>query len=225
MISEGMIRTIAIALANTGYNYYFVGGAASVFYIDDDNASKMRPTNIIDCLIEIYGDSEFVEFEEKIKNLGFTPVQNGHNTCRYQYKGILVDMIPSKSKQILGFENKWYEKGIDNALSRNMGDIEIKYFPLHYYIASKLEALNNRGMGDLMSSRDFEDIVIIMDGIECLTIINDFPEEIIHYIKEMLLRITKQSNFRDALIEHIDISPVREQRAQRIIDFMGLIIK
>lgn len=220
MITEGMIRTIAIALAKTGYRYYFVGGAASVFYIDDKNASRVRPTNDIDCVIEVSTNSEFIAFEKKIKQLGFSRINDEQNICRYQYHDIRVDIIPLKSQQILGFENTWYEKGIKNALSRKMGDVTVKYFPLHYYIASKLEALNNRGINDLMGSRDFEDIIIILDGLDNFDVIKDFPDDVKSYMTEIFSQLVKNTNFIDAVIGHIDMSPVREERAGRIIHFL-----
>ncbi len=220
MIIENMIRTIALALEKTGYRYYFVGGAASQFYIDDNNSSKVRPTDDIDCVVEIVIYKDFTLFEEKIIKLGFKKKHDSKNICRWKYKNIYVDIIPSEFKKILGFTNRWYEEGIENAISKKMGNITIHYFSLPYFMASKMEAYKNRGKGDIFGSTDLEDIIIVMDGIIDLNVFSDFPLKVMNFMHQAFSELMENPRFLDAIIGHIDISPVREKRAMRIYDFM-----
>ncbi len=220
MIIENMIRTIALALEKTGYKYYFVGGAASQFYIDDDNSSKVRPTDDIDCVVEIMIYKDFILFEQKIIELGFTKDNDSKNICRWKYKNIYVDIIPSESKKTLGFTNRWYKEGIENAISKKMGNITIHYFSLPYFMASKMEAYKNKGTNDLFGSTDLEDIIIVMDGIIDLKIFSDFPLNVIDFMRQAFNELMENPHFLDAIIGHIDISPVREKRAMRIYDFI-----
>ncbi len=220
MIIENMIRTIALALENTGYKYYFIGGAASQFYIDDENSSRVRPTDDINCIVEIMVYKDFILFENKIIKLGFERKIDSKNICRWKYKDIYVDIIPSESKKILGFTNRWYKKGIENAVGKKMGNITIHYFSLPYFMASKMEAYNNRGESDPFGSTDLEDIIIVMDGIMDLNIFSNFPLNVKDFMSQEFYKLMENPHFIDAIIEHIDISPVREQRAMRVYDFM-----
>lgn len=71
---------------------------------------------------------------------------------------------------ILGFSNRWYAKGIETALPEQLEDaLEIRRLTPPLFVATKLEAYRGRGEGDLIASRDAEDILLLVDGREQLT--------------------------------------------------------
>ena len=69
---------------------------------------------------------------------------------------------------VLGFSNRWYEKGIENKIPYKLpSGRDIWIFPPIYLLASKVEAFLGRGK-DLRLSKDIEDIVILLDGCDVL---------------------------------------------------------
>ncbi|MFO8062035.1 MAG: hypothetical protein R6U31_03825 [bacterium] len=213
---EKRIRAVAKGLDKTGVKYCFIGGASCGFYIDDPNASRVRPREDIDCIVDTSSDREFDQFIKQIASLGFEKNNASESQSRWDYNGITVDIVKACRD-----ENGWYPEGIRECEERIMGDVTVRYLSLPYFLASKLEALKQRGTGDLSSSRDFEDIVIVLDGLADISVLNEFPEDVLLFIKESFKSIIKRKDFYDALIGHIDVSPIREKRASRIMDFIN----
>lgn len=82
-------------------------------------------------------------------------ISEGAPICRWIYKDIKVDVMPTDSK-VLGFSNRWYKEGIENKITKSLPDeTEIFVFPSAYYLAAKFEAYNGRGGYDLRQSHDF----------------------------------------------------------------------
>jgi len=62
--------------------------------------------------------------------------------------------MPTDEK-ILGFSNRWYSQGIVHSIPYEIEkNITIRILSIPYFIGCKLEALFNRGMGDLRLSKD-----------------------------------------------------------------------
>ena len=76
----------------------------------------------------------------------------------------ILDVMPLDEK-ILGFTNRWYRAALQTAVTRRLsGDLEIRMIAPPFFIATKLEAFNGRGKGDIFSSPDLEDIITVVDG-------------------------------------------------------------
>lgn len=50
----------------------FIGGATTCLYVDEEIADEIRPTEDVDCTIEITNKSEYDKFQEKLKIKKFT---------------------------------------------------------------------------------------------------------------------------------------------------------
>jgi predicted nucleotidyltransferase len=67
--------------------------------------------------------------------------------------------------EVMGFSNRWYEDGIKHAVEIELpGKKEIRVFTAPYFVASKIEAYNDRGKKDMRTSPDFEDIIYVLDN-------------------------------------------------------------
>lgn len=65
----------------------------------------------------------------------------------------------------LGFTNLWYKLALQTAQSFIISkDINIQLVQALYFLATKFEAFKGRGNSDLLSSRDIEDIVNVIDA-------------------------------------------------------------
>jgi hypothetical protein len=180
-----MLQTVANGLGELKEELVFVGGAVAELYADDPAASDIRPTQDVDCVIELSSRLEHARLEENLRTKRFT-----HDTskrapiCRWIYQGIKVDIMPT-DVSILGFRNLWYHGGVENKISKKLPDgMEIYVFPPEYYLASKFEAHHDRGGNDLRQSNDFEDIIYILDNCtNILENIRNADEDINNYLK------------------------------------------
>lgn len=160
-----MLQTVAKALGDLKNEMVFVGDAVVELYASNPAATDIRPTLDVDCVIELSSRTAHAKFENYLRAKGFANDNSkGAPICRWLYKDIMVDVMPTDPK-VLGFSNKWYVEGIENKISKTLPDgTEIFVFPPEYYLATKFEAHKGRGGNDLRQSHDFEDIIYIFDN-------------------------------------------------------------
>lgn len=159
------VKTIAEGLGELNDEVVFVGGAVTEFYASMPGAGEIRVTLDVDCVIEISTKMEYEALEELLRSKGFQhDTTEGAPVCRWIFKSVFVDIMPT-NEEILGFSNKWYLAGIENKkiypLSKSFN---INLFHIEYLLASKIEAIKNRGGNDLRQSHDFEDIVFLLEN-------------------------------------------------------------
>ena len=197
-----MLQTVADGLEELKDEIVFVGGAVAELYADDPASSDIRPTQDVDCTIELSSYKEHTELEEDLRTKGFAnDTSQGAPICRWIYQDIKVDVMPT-DENVLGFNNQWYPGCVGNKISKTLPDgTEIFVFPPEYYLASKFEAHNDRGGNDLRQSHDFEDIIYILDN--CTSILEDIrnaEEDVKNYLKEECESLLKN----DGLSEWIE---------------------
>ncbi len=196
-----MLQTVAFGLGDLKDEMVFVGGAVAELYASKPELSDIRPTLDVDCVIELSSKTAHAKLEDDLRALGFAnDTSQGAPICRWVYKGILVDIMPS-DPDVLGFSNMWYMEGIENKVSKTLPDItEIFVFPPAYYIAAKMEAHKGRGGSDLRQSHDFEDIIYILDNcselLENITIAN---ESVKAYLKEECSKLLKNEGLTEGI--------------------------
>ena len=181
-----MLQTVAAGLGELKNEMVFVGGSVAELYVDSPAASDIRPTQDIDCVIELSSRTEHAKLEEVLRAKKFAnDTTQGAPICRWIYREILVDVMPT-DPDVLGFTNIWYEDGVTNKITKMLPDgQEIFVFPVEYYIAAKLEAHKSRGGNDLRQSHDFEDIIYILDNCsDILENIQNSNEEVRTYLKQ-----------------------------------------
>lgn len=192
------IAAIAKGLGELVEEVVFVGGATTELYIDASTpVAEIRPTDDIDCIINIASRREYAELEERLRRQGF---QN-HQTviCRWMYQGIVVDVMPTE-ETILGFTNRWYRDGIVNAVPFAISDgIRIQILSLLYFAASKLEALFNRGMDDIRLSKDFEDLVFLLHYRPSLPEEVKENDDVKEYIRECFRKLLQLPELDEAI--------------------------
>lgn len=204
MTNENIERIIRVAkgLGEVCNRMCFVGGAVAFLYADNKGASEVRPTMDIDCVTEISTYGGYDEFEKKIRTLGFVNDVESEIICRWKYKGETIDIMPA-DENILGFSNVWYEEGYKNRKTVELDeDQKINIFPVLYYIASKIEALNVRGGKDWRLSHDFEDIVYVFNNRDSL--LSDYMSESNVELKKFVSNWCKEALKRDNFREEVE---------------------
>lgn len=143
----------------------FVGGCTTALFITDEvTLDDVRLTDDVDLIVDLAGYSDWARMQQVLQDRGFTYSPTDDVICRMRLGDLKVDFMPDDAA-ILGFSNRWYAAGIKTAMTHRLApDLEIKCLTPPLFVATKLEAYLGRGDGDLLMSRDAEDILLIVDG-------------------------------------------------------------
>jgi len=217
-----MLQTVANGLGELKEEMVFVGGAVAELYADNPAASEIRPTVDVDCVIEISSRLQFARLEENLRAKGFkNDISEGAPICRWIYKDIKVDVMPTDS-DVLGFSNRWYEEGIEIKIQKTLPDgTEVFVFPPEYYLAAKFEAHNSRGGNDLRQSHDFEDIIYILDN--CSNILENISASkpsVKTYLKEECRKLLENPNITEGIETALPYGSGEESS-----DILGMLIR
>jgi hypothetical protein len=148
----------------------FVGGCTTALLITDPGAEAIRPTYDVDVIVEITSHADYAVFSDRLRALGFQEDSSeGAPLCRWQWEQTKLDVMPLDEK-VLGFSNNWYRETMTKAeLVRLDAGTVIRSITAPYFLATKLEAFQSRGKGDVFASHDLEDVIAVIDGRPAIT--------------------------------------------------------
>jgi hypothetical protein len=135
-------------------------------------------------------------------------------------QGVKLDVMPI-DPAILGFGNRWYEPGVTAAIKQVLPNgCEIWIFSVPYLLGAKIEAFKNRGKNQYYFSKDFEDIVTLLNG--CPTMleeINSAKTDVKKFIVEWVqLERKNLDNLAPAFLSGGDQSSGRGEILLEVID-------
>ena len=199
-----MLEVAAEALAPLLSEIAFVGGAVAWLYLDAESSAPLRPTDDVDCVIEVSTRLDYAKLEETLRGFGFKHDISSKLICRWEISGIKVDMMPT-NPEILGFSNQWYVEGLkDRVASELPSGRTISIFPLPYFLASKFEALQHRGGSDWRLAHDLEDILFVLDGCDNpLAEMRNSDAVLLRFLSESAKSLTERSDFDELLLAHL----------------------
>jgi len=218
-----MIEIVAKGLKDLLDQVAFVGGATIILYLDEEEiAQTIRPTEDIDCVIEVVNYRDYSKLESKLRSLGFSnSTEKDAPICRWLYRGVQVDVMPTEG-DTLGFSNPWYSDGLKNSKEINLpSGTKVKIFPTPYFLAAKTAAFLGRGKNNFYESRDLEDIVTVLAG--CSSIRQDIYEaapEIRKYLKNHYSKLLGNESFIQSITGHLTSYKNHELRAQNVLDVL-----
>jgi predicted nucleotidyltransferase len=223
VINLALVAQIAKGLKELNQKMVFIGGAVISLYTDDPAADEIRPTTDIDMTINLANYSEWAQMQERLSELAFYPDPQGQSICSYKYKSIAVDIMLADDSS-LGATNCWYKPGFDFLEQTTLPDgIDITILSAPYFLATKIEAFNNRGNIDFYGSSDFEDIIYLLDNR------TNIVEEIIKsdelvqtFIKVELTKIKNHPQANEILAMHIH-PLIREERFSLLMEKLNVI--
>ncbi len=217
------IKAVFNALEDLGKSVVFVGGATVSLY-KDRPASETRITDDVDIVVEVLRYADYANIEEQLRKKGFINDIESGIICRYRINGIVVDVMPT-GENILGFKNQWYTDGFQNSIEYPLTENEsVRIFSAVYFIASKLDAFNDRGKNDGRTSSDFEDIVYVLNNRTTIwEEMSNAPAPVILYLKKEFQKLVAQDNLYEWISANLEYS---EQRRVNyilggLIDFIG----
>ncbi|MFC1584967.1 hypothetical protein ACFL5V_05425 [Fibrobacterota bacterium] len=221
------LEIVAAGLKELADDVIFIGGACIQFYVSDPELRDYRLTRDIDCIIKTYSYGGFTRYCERLRELEFKHDDSeGAPINRWNYQGVLVDTIPDKSSSIGFKEIKWFSEGREQSIKTELPSGKmINILPLSFYMATKLEASQNRGGEDFPADHDIEDIINIIDGNEDLKEILSAPVRVRSYLLDSFKRLLGADKFKRSVAGHIGYETSAVERAGDVIEKMMNLVK
>lgn len=112
-----MLEAVAAALGDDLCNQMvFVGGCSTAVLVTDEiTLQEVRATDDVDLIVRLSGVGQWMHLEERLREKGFTVSSEDKVMCRMRLGDLKVDFMPD-DPDILGFTNRWYEKGIQTSI-------------------------------------------------------------------------------------------------------------
>ena len=153
-MSIELLELGAAELGEIADDVVFVGGATVPLWITDPAAPPPRPTKDVDVIVEVATHAEYHAFEARLRDAGFRGDEE--IICRWHMResGLVLDAMPTEVA-VLGFENTWQREAFPHSVEVELASgVGIRAVPPAFLLATKLEAHQGRGEGDLLGSRD-----------------------------------------------------------------------
>lgn len=221
-INRLVTKKIALALEELNEQVVYVGGAVVSLYVDDPTADDVRPTKDLDLTMKIASLSELESIRQTLSEKGFVQSAMDSVVCRFRYDDILVDVMATKP---IGWApgNRWFEQGIDQAISKDLEGLSIRILPLPYFLATKFDAFFDRGIKDLWASHDYEDIVYLFNHVTDISEQILSSDEVVQkYLAACATQILGNRSFQEAIMANLFFEH-QDERFRLIIDKLTII--
>jgi hypothetical protein len=219
-VSIALLEQAADALGPLREEVVFVGGACIALWLTDPSAPSPRPTKDVDVLIEVTSRLGYEQFSERMRARGFTEDMQSAVICRWRHKraDLLLDAMPG-DPAILGFANHWQAAALAHAVRHELpSGAVIRAASVPYLLATKLEAFYGRGRNDVIASRDFEDIIALIDGrAELPGEICSASADVRDYLSGQLVELLASPDFLLHVAAMLRPDPASQARAEAVV--------
>lgn len=220
---EGQIEKLDELLSEFPFDHAFLGGSVLSLLVTDPTVDALRVTKDVDILLDSTTRNEYHRAERLLEYRGFHhDMREGAPLCRWTYQDITLDVIPSH-EEVLGWRSPWLAEAMEHTQQVRCGNRVVRVVSAPFFVLLKLEAFEDRGGGDFLSSTDFEDVICLFNGRD--GIVDEIAQE--PMVRQMLgkrFRRYLESSDLVASIEgfvRTEVNP--ESRMERILnDFRTL---
>ena len=126
--------------------------------------------------------------------------------------------MPTESS-ILGFTNEWQARAFPSAIEVTLASGRtIRAISPPYLLATKLEAFATRGNSDFYASRDFGDVVTLVDGREeLIREVAESPAELRAYLAAQIALHRRHPLFWSGVEGALPASPETPDRVNEVV--------
>ena len=200
-----MVEIVAARLGALREQVTFVGGCAAALLIPDPALPPIRPMRDVSVVIEVATLADYHRLEKDMAAGGFQrDFREGVPVCRWRLGEGVLDLMPSY-KDVLGFANRWYPLAVRTAdrIALPSG-AEIRLIRAPVFIATKLEALLERGASDFLMSPDLGDALAVVDGRdELLAEFAGLDPDLARFVGKALAKLLATPKFGNYLPGHL----------------------
>lgn len=148
--------------------FAFLGGSLLSLLVTDKTVDTIRVTKDIDVMMDIRSRKDYHEVDAMLERLGFRhDTREDAPICRWICEDVTVDVLPIHV-DVLGWNSKWFDVALEESSEVRVGDRVVRIVSAPFFVALKVEAFEERGKGDFISSTDFEDIICLFNGREAV---------------------------------------------------------
>ena len=213
------VELVAAALGELRDQLVLVGGCAVSLLIDSATASPPRVTYDVDLIAEVAALREYHVLEKALAQRGFARDRSPDAPiCRWTLGAVKVDLMPT-SEAVLGFSNPWYKEAMRSATRCTLpSGVALNLISAPAFLATKFEAFDSRGRGDMAASHDFEDIINIVEG--CSTLVADVrgaEPALRTHVVQRLAAIHADEGFRNTLPGLITPDELHAERVETVL--------
>jgi predicted nucleotidyltransferase len=222
--NTALLSRMAEALGELCEQVVFVGGCATSLLIDDPAAPPVRATQDVDAVIAVRSRAEYLSIGNALRSRGFAQsLEAAAPPYRWSIGALKLDIMPA-DERVLGFSSRWYPGALETAEERQLSSgVRIRLVTPAYFLATKLEAFEDRGRGDYYESHDLEDVISVVDGRSSIIAdVAQSPADVRRYITGVFERLLASADFVNVLPGLIlDGSPAT--RAPQVLEKLRLI--
>lgn len=166
-MSFALLEPAADALGELRESVVFLGGATIALWLTDPAARAPRVTYDVDVIaVEVTTLSRYEAFQQRLRALEFSEDIESGVICRWQHRGCgtVLDAVPV-NERLAGWSGGWLSEAVANPAEVMLpSGARIRAVRPPWLVVTKLEAFFDRGGCDCLSSRDFEDIITLVDA-------------------------------------------------------------
>lgn len=213
-----IVEEVAAALGDLCDELVLVGGCAASLLIDAPSAGPPRTTYDVDLIATVTALQEYHALERKFAAHGFArDMSRDAPVCRWTLGAVKVDLMPT-DESVLGFSNRWYAAAAASATRIELpGGASVNLISAPAFLATKFEAFRTRGQGDVLSSHDFEDIVIVVEGRPTIVAeVESAQLDLREYVVESFAAIVHGPDLANALPGLVVQDPLHGQRVAMV---------
>jgi hypothetical protein len=206
----------------------FVGAAALPLWITEEGAPPPLPTRDVDVIIEVGTLAQYYVLGEELREQAFVENETAPHICAWRHRrtGLELDVMPTE-EAILGFSNRWYSQALQAAVEVTLpsGTVVSAVDP-PYLLATKLDAFSGRGRDangepDFLGSRDFGDIVALVNGRpELVEEVRVADAALRAYIGERLAELESDFRFEGGVAGALMPDAASQARRELVIERM-----
>jgi hypothetical protein len=121
--------------------------------------------------------------------------------------------------RVFGFASVWQRNGVPHAAPRLLpSGVAIAALSPEYLLATKLEAFLSRGRQDYLGSRDFADIVSLIDGrAELPAEVRAAAPDLRGYLADQLAQQRAHPRFTTGVAGSLQGDPTSQARVDRVV--------
>ncbi len=197
----------------------FLGGATVGLLVTDSGGAPPRPTKDVDVIVEATSWLDYARLRGPLVSLGFRESSDEQVICRWTLEDVKVDIMPTDGT-ILGFRNQWYKAAVAEAAEYPHPDgPTIRLISPACFLATKLDAFEDRGRGDYQASADIDDIVSVIDGRPSIVAdVRTASRDVRAYLAHEFTRHMTNTAFVDALAGQLPPDPASQQRLPIVVN-------
>ena len=214
---EEAICKLDVRLGCFQERFAFLGGSVLSLLVTDPSVDAIRVTKDVDVMMDIRTRKDFHRVDKRLEQLGFKhDTREDAPICRWIYDGVTVDVLPIH-EDVLGWKSRWFSEALESAEDRMLGDRRVRIVSAPYFVALKIEAFEDRGKRDFLTSSDFEDIICLFNGRE--TVVDEIAscETLRRFLAARFEEYLAEPDLEDAVDGFVQTEPSPEQRKRMVM--------